>query len=270
MRTSQNANEEEGFALLIVMWSLVFLSLLCSQIVYSGRIALLLAGNVYDQNRAEAEADGTIYEALFRLSLKNGDHWTVDGTQHLIRGNHMVVTVQMSTLNNKINPNLASVRLLDCLFLALGANPDRALQIANSIVEWRTPAENAQVRQARFIKYRDAGLQYGPPGHAFTNVNDLADVLGMQPVLLTRALPHLSLLQLTDPVAAKADDAVREALALSGPSNADVNSNVDASSVIEITAVAIMTGHLYVRRTAYVSINDQGNVFSYTIITSPQ
>jgi general secretion pathway protein K len=267
---SDEAAEEDGFALLIVLWSLVFLSLLCSQIVYTGRLNILLAGNVYAQNCAQTEADGAIYEALFRLSLKGSDHWGADGTEHVIHISPTVLAVRMSTLDGKINPNLASVRLLDCLFLVLGANRDRALQIATSIVEWRTPAENAQSAQARLVKYRNAGLPYGPSGQDFTNVNDLADVLGMQPALLTRALPHLSLLQSTNPDPAKADDTVRKALVLSGTSNTGGPAAIDPPPVVKITAVAIMTDRLYVQRTAYVSIDDEGNVMSYKIIAMPQ
>ena len=57
-----------GFALLIVLWSVVLLALLATGITAAGRSQTQLAGNVRRAAAAEAAADGGIYAAAFHTT----------------------------------------------------------------------------------------------------------------------------------------------------------------------------------------------------------
>jgi general secretion pathway protein K len=247
---------DRGFALLIVLWSLVLIALLTSQILASGRTALVLAGNLREAAQARGAADGAINEALFHLLIKGADHWPADGSLHVLGDRDMPIAVRISSLAGKINPNLASTKLLAGLFQAVGSGPGQAQQLADAVIDWRSPATK-KAAQVRLAVYQRAGLAYGPPGHNFADLSELADVIGMPPALLAKALPHMSLYQSGDPDQAQADPEVRKALKLSGQTGANSNVYEGNLPVVSIEAVAGVSGKVAVRREAIVSIAGQ-------------
>ena len=248
------ATRERGFALLLVLWSLVLIALLTTQLLASGRTSLRLAGNLRAAAEADASADGAIHEALFHVLSNGPDHWPPDGTPHLLRSGGLSISVRAQNLGDKINPNLASTGLLAGLFQSVGAAPGQAQQLANAIIAWRSPAVSKKDTQALLAAYQRAGLHYGPPGRNFADLSELADVIGMPPALLAAALPHMSLYQSGDPDPTLADPIVRRALAISGQAGATSNFFESTVPVVLITADASGAAGLAVRRIAIVSL----------------
>lgn len=245
---------ERGFALLIVLWSLVLIGLLITQVLATGRTATVLAYNLRAAAVARAGADGAINEAAFHVLSYGPDHWAPDGTPHLLVYGGLSIDVRVQSLGGKINPNLASTGLLAGLFQAAGAAPGQAAQLANAIIAWRSPAVSKHDTQALLAAYRRAGMRYGPPGKGFADLSELADVIGMPPHLLAAALPHMSLYQSGDPDPALADAQVRRALALAGQAGASGNAYDGTSPVVCIEADAEGPGDLTVHRRAIVSL----------------
>jgi general secretion pathway protein K len=151
-------SRDRGFALLVVLWSLVLVGLLTTQIIASGRTALVLAGNLRAAAEARAQADGAINEAIFHLIANGADHWAADGGVHVLGSPGLPISLRIGSLAGKINPSLASTKLLAGLFEAAGAAPPQASEIAAAIIEWRTRAANKQIAQARLDEYQRAGL----------------------------------------------------------------------------------------------------------------
>lgn len=257
----------KGFALLIVLWSLVLISLLTTQIVASGRTAMRLAGNLREAAQAKAAADGGINEAIYHLTLEGKDSWQADGTVHVLQDGGIPVAVQADSLAGQINPNLASTGLLAGLFQALGAGPGQAHQIAGAIIQWRSLALNKQEQKARLATYRRLGLPYGPPGHDFADLSELADVAYMPPALLASAMPYLNLFQTGDPDPAKAAPLVRRALALAGQAGTNTQVYSGTAPVVSIQAVAGIKGKFAVRREAIVSIVGQNGSFPFQLLS---
>jgi general secretion pathway protein K len=266
MRGTPKPPNERGFALLIVLWSLILITLLTMQILASGRTALALAGNLKNAAEARASADGAINEALFHLLAAGSGHWPADGQPHALGAAGIGLTVQISPLDNLINPNNAAPALLAGLFQASGAPPVEAKQLAAAIVAWRAPAGTKSAGLATLAAYRAAGLPYGPPGRPFQDLGELAYVIGMKPALLAKALPDLSLYQSTDPQPAQASPAVREALFLSGQPAPKANAASANPPVVTITAEVTGPGKLDVRRTAIVSIAGGNKSPPYAIL----
>ncbi len=258
---------KNGFALLIVLWSLVLIGLLTTQIIASGRTAMILAGNVQHAAQAQAAADGAINEAIFHLCINGADQWQADGTEHVVNIGGIPVALRIDSVAGMINPNLASTALLAGLFQAVGADSGQAKQIATAIIEWRSPAPNKQQRQARLAAYRQADMAYGPPGHDFAALSELADVRFMTPALLADALPYLNLYQSGDPNPAQAGAKVRQALALSGQSGTKGDAYTGTSPVVFIQAVAGIDGRLTVRRQAYVGIAGQNGATPFQMLS---
>lgn len=248
------ATRDHGFALLVVLWSLVLIGLIITQILASGRTALALAGNLRDAAEARARADGAVNEALFHTLSNGTDYWPPDGSLHVLSGSGVIISLRVQSLADKINPNLASTGLLAGLLQAVGASPEQAKQLATAIIQWRSPAASRQEEAARQAVYRQTGLPYGPPGHPFADLSELGAVIGMPPPLLAKALPHMSLYQSDDPDPTLADPVVRRALTLAGQAGSNASVYDGTIPVVSIQAEVDAPGHIAVFRTAIVSL----------------
>lgn len=245
---------DRGFALLMVLWSLVLIGFLMTNILASGRTSALLARNLRTAAAARAFADGTLNEALFHVLAFGAAHWGADGRPHVMNAGSLTASVRIGSLGGKINPNLASTALLSGLFQAVGAPPAQAGEIANAIIAWRSPAASTQAANDLAAAYQRAGLNFRPPGHGFADLGELSNVIGMPPAWLAAAMPHMSLFQSGDPNPALADPLVRRALALSGQPGSSDSVYEGNDPVIVIEADVRGSDGLALRRLAIVSL----------------
>ena len=197
-----------GFALLIVLWSLVLLSLLATGITAAGRSQLQLAGNLRRSAAAEAAADGGIYAAAFHASDTSPRAWLPDGSAHTMRIGGYELDVRIRDESAFLNPNTAPPELFAALLIAIGAEPTQATAIAQSVVDWRAPGAREPVIQ----RYRSAGLSAAPTGQPFRSIDELGLVIGMTPQLLAQLRPHLSIFTEGPVQAARADTIIQSAL----------------------------------------------------------
>lgn len=258
---------DRGFALLVVLWSLVLITLVTTQIMASGRTALALATNMRDAAAARACADGAIDETVFHLIATGPERWATGGAPHVLDRCGMKVAVRVSSLAGLINPNLASTALLAGLFQAVGAAPGQAQQLALAIIAWRSPADSKDAAKALLAAYQRAGLAYGPPAQPFSDMSELADVIGMPPALLAKAMPHMSLFQSGDPDPAIADPVVRQALALSGQAGTDTNVYEGTLPVVAVSALAEGPGQVAVRRDAIISVAGSDRLAPFQLLS---
>jgi len=202
---------EDGFALLIVLWAVVLLALLATQLTAAGRTELQLAANLRSAAAAEAAADGAVEAAVFHL-LDPSDPWTADGAERTLRVPGGLAVLRIEDEAGKVNPNVASPELLRALLRRAGADQRAADSIAAAIVDWRFPSAQGQPGGAKEPQYRAAGRDYGPAGAPFHSVAELGAVLGMTPDLLARLAPNVSVLTDTDPDLAASPPLVRQAI----------------------------------------------------------
>ncbi len=217
--TPRSSGDDRGFALLIVLWAVVLLTLLVTQLMAAGRTELRLAANLRGAAAAEAAADGAIQEAVFHL-IDPSRPWAADGADRTLRvpGGQAVLRIEDEA--GKINPNSASPELLRALLRRVGADSRTADGVASAIVDWRFPSSQGQPGGAKEPQYRAAGRLYGPPGAPFRSMEELGAVLGMTPDLLSRLEPNVSVLTDADPDPAAAPPVVRQAIQdVRGPAN---------------------------------------------------
>ncbi len=200
--------QDRGFALLIVLWSMVLLSLLFSRLVSAGRSEAEIAFNLRRAAQLQAQADGLLYNVIFRL-LGGPGGWAADGRPHPVRLGSGVAAVSVVNLAGRINPNSASAALLDALLHRVGADATTADNVSEAMVDWRSPDA-----QGRFEapQYAAAGLSYSPPGSPFQSIGEIGLVLGMTPALLADLAPHLSLYNADNPDPRFADPVVIKAM----------------------------------------------------------
>jgi general secretion pathway protein K len=246
-----------GFALILVLWTLVLIGFIVAHLTASGRTEIRIAGNLVANSASQAAADGAIFDAIFNLSDPQPERrWPVDGTLRQVTVGSSRVILRLEDEASWINPSTTSPALLEALLRVTGSDPDIARRIATAISEWVGTAAAPRPQEALVADYRTAGLDYGPPGTPFETLGELGRVLGMTPPVLLAIRPHLTLFGPPEPNPTTMDPVVAAALALSSKTGQPIvqqglTAPPDALTV-RITALASGPGNASLTRTAVV------------------
>jgi general secretion pathway protein K len=234
-----------GFALIVVLWVLVLLGFITTQIAASGRREVRVSRNLYNNAAAEAAVEGGINEALFRLSDTDpGRAWRADGSRHELVLGYSRVELRVENEAGRINPNFASPALMEALLRATRVDDDTARHLATAIAEWVGTPVIGRTPEMVAAEYQAAGRDYAPPGEPMESLNELANVLGTTPEIFAAIRPHLTIYGASTPDAAAADPVVAAALALFTSQGRDperttgIVSRRDRPTIVRITASA--------------------------------
>jgi general secretion pathway protein K len=241
-----------GFALLIVLWTLILLSFLVSVITVSADQQLRTVQALRRATQLQAAADGTVWEGAFHALDRSPGHWAADGRAHVRQAGHMVTRIRLTSEAGLVNPNSASRPLLAALLQACGASQPQAGTIAANIADWRNSAQQGNQTSIR-ARYLAAGLPYTPPGDSFRSVAEVGLVLGMNPALWQAIRPHLSVTQPNDPDIAMADPIVRQALRQSGAPLMPTDPRRPTTVIIDVSVTDGAGGHAARRATLLLS-----------------
>jgi general secretion pathway protein K len=260
---SRPKRREQGFALLIVLWTMVLLALLVTGITGTGRTEAQLAGNLRENAQLQAEADGAVYDVIFHALATSGPPLVFGQT---VRGR---TRIRVEDEAGKINPNTAPPQLLQALLRRVGVADDTATSLAAAIADWRDDNANVSSGGAKAPQYVAAGKNYGPPQEPFQSIAELADVLGMTPAILVRLAPHLSIYNTGDPQLSVADPVVVAALrdVAGGQAVGAPASPATGSRTIAITATVSGPNDSRFTRHADVSIGTGDHGPGYRILT---
>ena len=226
-----------GFALLLVLWSLVLISLLGTQLAMSALGESRLALNLRTAAVVEAAANGAIHEAVFHLLDTPERRWAANGIGHEIRMSGAPVVVRVENEAGKVNPNTAQLALLRALLHQAGVDTRASDTIAAAILEWRFPGDQTGLEGGKAARYRAAGRDYAPPGAPFENLDELGLVLGVTPELLARLIPNLTLHHEGEPDPRAASQTVLQALREAAGTIVQPSGPIDETIVV-ITAAA--------------------------------
>ncbi len=253
---SAECRRNGGFALIIVLWTLVLIGFIVAHMTASGRTEIRIAGNLVANSTAQAAADGAIFEAIFNLSDPQPEQrWPADGTPRQVTVGSSRVILRVEDEASWINPSTASPALLEALLRVTGSDAETARRIAAAISGWVGSAALPGQQDALVAEYRAAGLDYGPPSAPFETLGELGRVLGMTPAVLAAIRPHLTLYGPPEPNPATADPVVAAALALSSAGQPVVGQPSQPppdALTVRITALASGPGNARVTRTAVV------------------
>jgi general secretion pathway protein K len=246
-----------GFALLIVLWTLVLVAFVVLHLTASGRTEIRIADNLVANAVAAAAADGGIFAAIFNLSdPRPQQRWPVDGSPRTLTVGHCRVVVRLEDEASRINPNLASPALLEALLRVVGSDPDAARRIAAAIADWVGSSATPKTADVLQAQYRAAGLNYGPPGAPLETLDELGRVQGVTPALYAALKPHLSLFAPAEPTPGS-DPQVAAAVAqlpqLGGAAPPPAPTPQDVLTV-RVVAAAAGPGNAQVTHTAVVRI----------------
>jgi len=212
MAVATARTNDRGFALLVVLWTLVLLALIVTELGTSGRMESKIARNLMTNATAEAAADGAVHQAIFHLADSSDQGWQADSLPRHLSVGAVPVDVRIDDEAGKVNPNLADPVLIQSLLVVLGADQNLAQTLTQGIVDWR--GGNPPEQQSTIVqRYQAAGLKYQPSFSPFESVDDVGLVIGMPPALAILLKPHLSVHQIGIADPARADPVVARALA---------------------------------------------------------
>ena len=199
MRTRcQRSRTDRGFTLIIVLWLTALLALLAAGFSLAVRSHLRLAANATQSAKAEAAADAGVQLAALSLiagrqSGAQSRRFPIDGTaQSCALDGQASLTIQVQDAGGRININLANERLLQALFIGLGASRERASSATDAIIDYRDADSDRRPNGAEKPEYLAAGRPLGPKNAPFDTIEELNQVLGLDPEMIARASPFIT------------------------------------------------------------------------------
>jgi hypothetical protein len=187
---------------------------------------------------------------VFHLLGTGAQAWPARGI-HVVPVGHGKAAVSVENLSGKVNPNTASLPMLQTLIGLCGRSGADASRLAQAIVNWHTSATDGGVDPATAaIAYRAAGLGYAPPGKPFQTDDELGLVVGMTPATLACLAPHMSVYQDGDPTSGTDDTLVARALAMLARQGGPASNPTQASppTIVRITSTGTVVGGRFARR----------------------
>jgi general secretion pathway protein K len=182
---------EQGVALIIVLWMLALLTVIANSMVVSIRSEVQVAGNQVATARTEAAADAGVFRAVAALSLPATDsrQWQGNGIPHEWSFADTRMTITVFDEGGKVDLNTAPESLLASLFRSVGVESVAADNLADAIADWRDVDDLRRPHGAERDDYVAAGVDYGPRNGNFESIEELRQVLGMSDELYRRVAP---------------------------------------------------------------------------------
>lgn len=188
MRCAHSACKQQQRALVLVsvLWVLLLLSLVVTNLSMSGRSFARQTQNIEQAVRASQAADGGIVWALWSVQQVGAPRWLADGGVHQMQLAESMLWVVLQDESGKIDLNYAPTELLDGL-LAIYINEDaRREALVAAIEDWRDSDDLTRLNGAEESEYLAAGRARGPGNREFYEIEELAYVLGMTPEIFDR------------------------------------------------------------------------------------
>lgn len=196
--TGAGQTASRGFALVIVLWAGVLLSIIAASFAFSMRVETRLAGNLVERARAAALADAGIRRGILALLARPGEgRWIADGRVYTLPLGDGIMRIRLVSENGKIDLNGAPEALIRGLLGALVRDgtlddPGRADAVASAILDWRDPDQRVRPGGAEDRDYAASGRAFGSRDGAFLSTAELNQVLGVDARVYARLAPSIT------------------------------------------------------------------------------
>jgi len=192
MRQHDARRNDRGFALVLVLWALLLLTVLGASLLVEARATRTVAATGSVRLKAQLIADGAINRVVMAvLDPRDPLRLSLDGTMQAVSFLGHSVELATESEAGKINLNVAAPNQLADMFRAAGVAPADAASLAARIVAWRTSASESD-RADIVRQYDEAGRTYGPRFSLFRSIGELRLVLGMTDALQSAVAPLLT------------------------------------------------------------------------------
>lgn len=188
---------DRGFALVLVLWSLLLLTTIGISFGYAARVETVTGTTLSDAVRAEAVAAGGVRRAILGLLAKDKElRWPVDGQARAIPWPNALLRVNVRAESAKVDVNQAPPELLAGLFSHLLPDVD-AERLVEVVLAQREraaarPEGETDRRAPRSARLARGARSSGLAQQAFTSVDELVQLPGFDPDSVARLRPYLT------------------------------------------------------------------------------
>jgi len=188
-----NGRAAGGVILVTVLWVLVLLSLIASNLSLGGRSFSRQTLNAELGSRAGLAADAGISWALWSLQQPGSAGWLADGEPHWMPLDDAWIGVALQDESGKLDLNAVPTELLDGLLAAVVEDSRQRAELVAAIEDWRDADDLIRLNGAEREQYQDAGVDFMPGNRPFAALTELYQVLGMTAEIYRQLAPHLTL-----------------------------------------------------------------------------
>jgi len=186
------AQQSRGMVLVSVLWLLVLLMMLAATMARAIATEQQLVANLVGSAKARAAAEAGAYLGMLARIQHDAESWPADGRAKNFRIGDVDVSVRCYDAAGRIDLNTASAELLQGLLDAADVPSDQGEALVDAILDWRDPDSLQRLHGAEDDDYRAMGRDYGARDGAFTRVDELQLVAGMQRKLFMQLRPALT------------------------------------------------------------------------------
>jgi general secretion pathway protein K len=172
--------QDEGIALISVMWLLLILALIVASVLATARSYYTTADTRIQSAKLKYAAEGAIQRAIYEISKTRSRGSRGPATNKEFQIGDVTVSVRIGSEAGRVNINRADPGLLRFLMIEAGADDEAARAIADSIADWRDEDSVKRSRGAEALDYRAAGYSYGPRNAPLRSLGELLQVMGMK------------------------------------------------------------------------------------------
>jgi general secretion pathway protein K len=193
------AGNEDGFALVLVIWAIGIISLLALSFIGSVHYRVAAAANILASARAEALSEAGVN--LAKLDLVLGFAHGTTGALRFRPGGPTVFCampeqgvagIVVEDEGGKVDLNAAPPKLIARMLNGFGATSDQAENLAAAVADFGSTATDAVLEDVERRDYANAGRPYGPKKALFETALELDQVIGMPHQLFRLVLPYVT------------------------------------------------------------------------------
>ncbi|TXS91217.1 general secretion pathway protein GspK [Parahaliea maris] len=179
-----------GAILLSALWLLVLMSLMVTALTWSTRYSIRAVSVIRDTIEARYLAEGAFQVVYGNLMQRRPDDRLLGDGEVLdipIGEGHALVRVNDE--HGKVDINYAGQALLARLFYSLDVEMSRADSLAAAILDYRDEDHLNLLNGAEDDDYQKRGLAWEAKDAPFTSIEELRQVLGMEPEIFEALRP---------------------------------------------------------------------------------
>lgn len=176
---------QHGIALIIVLWMTALIAIMAGSFAYSMRTETTLTTYAMERSQARALAEAGVAYGVMKVMLAPDPEnpWPIEGSPREWRFGRGTTRISIVDSSGKINLNQADHMLLVGLLVSVGVDEQEADALVDKIEDWRDPDDALHLNGAEKNEYLAAGAPVGPKNAPFESIEELQQVLGLEPEL---------------------------------------------------------------------------------------
>ena len=184
---------QTGMALVLVLWLIVFLSVLATGHARNAHAEAQLTSMSIGTAKARALAEAGANIAILDLLRPRVDRqWPVDGTVRSIELDGHDLTIAIRDATGLVDLKAASPARCSTLIRATNVDDVSAQAIVDAILDWRDTDDLTHLNGAEDDAYRASGYPWSARDDEFTSVEELLYVKGMTRSVFDTVAPYLT------------------------------------------------------------------------------